>query len=58
MPKKIDASTWLKKAVEANLNYLLTEILADNISWGKSPESIEVKCGNITCFIDIERSTP
>jgi len=53
---KLSGSDWLKKAVNSFKDHLLTETLAEKIIWEKSSKSSEITWGEITCFIDLERS--
>ncbi|MCK5672448.1 MAG: isoleucine--tRNA ligase, partial [Spirochaetales bacterium] len=53
---KLDGNDWLKSAVNSFKDHLLTETLSDSISWEKNSESSELTWGDITCFIDLERS--
>ena len=53
---KLDGNEWLKSAVDSFKDHLLTETLADAVSWGVTPESTEFNWGEISCFIDLNRS--
>ncbi|MCK5153626.1 MAG: class I tRNA ligase family protein, partial [Spirochaetales bacterium] len=53
---KLDGNDWLKSAVNSFKEHLLTETLSDSITWEKTSESSELVWGEITCFIDLERS--
>ncbi len=53
---KLDGTEWLKSAVNSFKDHLLTETLSDSIAWEKTSESSELTWGDITCFIDLERS--
>ena len=53
---KLSGSEWLVDAVTSFMDHLLTETLADSLSWEKTPESIEMVWGEITCFIDLNKS--
>jgi len=53
---KLSGSDWLEKAVNSFQDHLLSETLADKIIWEKSSKASEISWGEITCFIDLERS--
>ena len=53
---KLDGNDWLKSAVDTFKEHLLIETLADSIIWERSPESTEMMWGDVSCFIDLNRS--
>ncbi|MDA3940259.1 MAG: isoleucine--tRNA ligase [Spirochaetia bacterium] len=53
---QLDGNDWVRSAVNSFKEHLLTETLADSISWEKTSDSSELIWGDINCFIDLNRS--
>ncbi len=53
---KMEGSPWLKDAVNEFEEHLLSETLAGSIEWARDKDSKEIECGDVTCFINLEKA--